>query len=261
MPGLIAIIDKDCNESLLQSMISSITHEEWQKTDSYIQSPLSVARVHLGILNPAKQPIFNENGTVFIFLDGEIYTEKLERKKLHSKGHKFDINNDAEFCLHLYEEIGDNFVEKIEGSFTLVIYDIRKERIIIANDRHGLRPLYYTKIGKRIVFASEVKAILRDNNFKKEIDNEAIADFFAFGWILGDKTFFREVKSLLPGSIAIWSKEKLDISQYWKFEFKDSNKAQLNINDYANNLVALIRKAAKKQTQGNSRIGVFLSGG
>lgn len=112
MPGIVAIIDPKGTESLVKSMAHSITHEEWQENDIYLKPPLGVARVHLGKINPEKQPIFNEDKSAFIFMDGEVYDYETEKKQLELKGHVFHINNDAEFCLHLYEDLGERFIER-----------------------------------------------------------------------------------------------------------------------------------------------------
>jgi asparagine synthase (glutamine-hydrolysing) len=261
MPGIVAIIGDEVSESLIRIMIASITHEDWQHSDLYVQSPIAIGRVHLGIFNPEPQPIFNEEKSAFIVMDGEIYDYEREKKRLESKGHVFQVNNDAEFCLHLYEDRGDSFVDNLEGSFVLVIFNMKNKRIIVANDRHGLRHLYFTKNDDRYVFSSEVKAILTDETFKKEIDHEAVADFFAFGRILGHKTLFKEIKEVPPGSMMVWFKGKLSERKYWDFKFEEDSNSVFGPNFYLDKLVNLFRKAAKKRTRGNYRLGMFLSGG
>jgi len=261
MPGIVAIIGDEVSESLIRIMIDSITHEDWQQNDLYVQSPVAIGRVHLGIINPEPQPIFNEEKSAFIVMDGEIYDYEKEKRRLESKGHVFRVNNDAEFCLHLYEDRGESFVDNLEGSFVLLIYDIKNGRIIVANDRHGLRHLYFTKNDDRYVFSSEVKAILKNETFKKEIDHEAVADFFAFGRILGHKTLFKEIKEVPPGSMMVWFQGKLSERKYWNFKFEENTNSALGPNFYVDNLVNLFRKAAQKRTRGKCRLGIFLSGG
>jgi asparagine synthase (glutamine-hydrolysing) len=261
MPGIVAIIGDEVSESLVRNMIDSITHEYWQRNDIYIQPPIAIGRVHLGIVNPEPQPIFNEEKSAFIVMDGEIYDYEKEKKRLESKGHVFRVNNDAEFCLHLYEDRGESFVDNLEGSFVLVIYDIENERIIVANDKHGLRHLYFTKNDDRYILSSEVKAILEDETFEKEIDHEAVADFFAFGRILGYKTLFKRIKELPPGSMMVWFQGKLSERKYWNFKFEENANATLDHDFYVDTLVNLFRNAARKRTRGKFRFGIFLSGG
>lgn len=265
MPGIVAIIEANRanstnNGSLLKSMAHAIAHEDWQKTDMYSRPPLYIARVHLGITNAEPQPIFNEDESICIFMDGEVFDYEEEKKKLELS-HRFKIGNDSEYCLHLFEEYGERFVEKLNGSFVLVIYDIKNKRILIANDRHGLIPFYYTKDGGRYIFSSEVKAILKDKRFKKEIDHKAVADFFAFGRILGNKTLFKRIKMLPPSSIVTWSRAKVSRKKYWDFKFEEKCDTNLTEEYYVNKYAALFRKAVERRTRGKHRFGVFLSGG
>jgi asparagine synthase (glutamine-hydrolysing) len=266
MPGIIAIIDPNIgysatNQNLLKIMASTISHENWQKVDTYIKPPIYIGRVHLGITNAEPQPIFNEDESICIFMDGEVFGYDEEKKKLELSGHDFRVGNDPEFCLHLFEEYGEKFVEKLDGSFVLVIYDMTNDKIIIANDRHGLRPFYYTKNENKCVFSAEVKGILKDEAFKKEVDHEAVADFFAFGRILGDKTLLKGIKLMPPSSIMTWSRNKISIEKYWDFDFQEKYDPNLNEEYYVDKLAILFRKSTERRTKGKHRIGVFLSGG
>jgi len=202
MPGLVGIVwNERVDEPLLDKMANSMKHEEWHRVDKYSDSFFSAARVSLGIFNPEAQPIFNEDRTICIFMYGKIYDYEREANELRGRGHQFTVGNDADFCLHSYEEYGRDFVSSLNGSFVLVIYDLKRRQVIIANDRYGFRPLYYATSGGKLLFASEVKAILEDRAFNKELNDETIADFFAFGEILGDKTFFSGVETLPAASV------------------------------------------------------------
>jgi len=262
MPGIVAVVNDKNGKTLLESMINSVMHENWYLVDSYIDEPtLAVGRVHLGVFNPESQPIFNEDGSLIIVMDGEIYDYHKVKKNLELKGHKFKVGNDPEFILHLFEEYGEDFVRKLNGSFVIVIYDAKKQRIIVVNDRHGLRPFYYAQNGQKYLFASEVKAILQDKTFKKKINHAAVADFFAFERILGDKTFFKGINVLPPASILVWSNGKLSKKQYWDFEFKQEYSHADTEEYYVKNLVRIFRKAVRRRMKGKHRFGVFLSGG
>jgi len=213
----------------------------------------------LGILNPEAQPIFNEDGSLGIFMDGEVYDYDKQKTKLESNGHKFKVGNDPEFCLHLYEEYGEDFVQSLNGSFVIIIFDIKNRKMIVANDRFRLRPFYYAKNGEKHLFASEVKAILEDTTFKTRICHEAVADFFAFQMILGDKTFFEGITVLPPASILILSDGELSIRKYWDFKFQEKRNRPREY--YVENLVRVFRRAVERRMKGNHRIGVSLSGG
>ena len=259
MPGLVVVINDKNRKALLESMLNSIKYENWYSTDSYNGPVFAIGRTHLGVLNPEAQPIFNEDGSLGIFMDGEVYDYDKQKRNLESNGHKFKVGNDAEFCLHLYEEYGEDFVKNLNGSFVIIIFDAQNRKMIVANDRFRLRPFYYAKNGEKYLFASEVKAILQDKKFERKICHQAVADFFAFQWILGDKTFFEGIKALPPASILTWSDGKSCIRRYWDFEFKeDLNRPKKY---YVENLVRVFRKAVERRMKGNHRIGVSLSGG
>ncbi len=266
MPGIVAIIEDSYsnhanNESLLKSMSHSIAHEKWHKTDMYSRPPLYIARVHLGITNAEPQPIFNEDESICIVMDGEVFGYDEMKKKL-DLSHKFKIGNDAEYCLHLFEEYGERFVEKLNGTFVLVIFDIKNEKIVIANDRHSIRPFFYTKNRGRHIFSSEVKAILQDKTFKKDIDHEAVANFFAFGRIFAEqKTFFKRIQVIPGASIITWSKEKITHKRYWDLQYEEKYDPNLTEEYYLVTLVKLWRKAVERRTRGKHRFGLFLSGG
>jgi asparagine synthase (glutamine-hydrolysing) len=249
------------NDALLSSMAGAISYENWHKMDLHVGPNLSCARVHLGITNPEKQPIFNEDNSVYIVMSGEVFGYEDEKRLLELKGHKFKINNDAEYCLHSYEEYGETFVNKLNGTFIIVLHDLRKNKIVIANDRYGLRPFYYAEIGEKFLFASEVKAIIQDLEFKREVDEEAIADFFAFGRIFGDKTLFKGIRVFPPASIFLWSEGELSIRTYWDFEFNEDYTNKQSEEDFVKGLCKVFRNAMKKRMRGKHRFGLFLSGG
>lgn len=259
MPGIVGTIGAIVNsEGLLEDMISSMKHKEEYKVDKYNNVPsFGIARVHLGIFNPEPQPIFNEDKSLCIFMDGKIYDYEKEMRKLREK-HEIVIDNDPEFCLHSYEECGIDFVKNLNGSFVCVICDLRANKIIIVNDRYGLRPLYYAINNGKLLFASEVKAILEDKNFKKELNDETVADFFAFGEILGTKTFFKGIEVLPPASIAVWDGE-FAISQYWDFKYNPDY--TLSKEDIVDQLLKSFKKAVGIRLKDNYRYGSSLSGG
>ena len=259
MPGLVGIVsEKAVDEQLLNRMIDSIKHEDFYRIDKYISSHFGIARLHLGIFNPELQPIFNEDKSLCIFMDGKIYDYEEEMNRLKEKGYKFSFKNDPEFCLYSYEDRGIDFIKNLNGSFVFVIYDFKENKIIIVNDRYGLRPIYYAINNEKLLFAPEVKAILQDKSFKRELNDEAIADFFAFGEILGNKTFFKGIEVLPPASITVWN-GKLSIEQYWDFNYEpDYSKSE---DEFVDELVKTFKKAVEIRMKDNLRYGVSLSGG
>jgi asparagine synthase (glutamine-hydrolysing) len=261
MPGIVAIVDSGRSDSLLRDMATSLRHEPWHKTDVYLEPPLAIARIHLGIDNPEPQPIFNEDRSLSIFMDGGVFGYEEEKQELRLRNHKFAVNNDPEYCLHLFEEYGEDFLQKLDGTFVIVIYDMMQKRVIVANDRHGLRPLYFAQIGNKFVFSSEVKAFLRDKDFAKDINDEAVGDFFAFGRIFGDKTFFKGIKVVKPASIFVWSEGQLLERQYWRFSFRGDVDQEHDEVYYARALAKAYKTAVAERMKGKHDFGVFLSGG
>jgi asparagine synthase (glutamine-hydrolysing) len=258
MPGITGVIGTEA-KVLLKRMHNSIKHEDGYLVDEHFSSPFNIARVHLGIINPEPQPIFSEDEGLCIVMDGEIYDYDEEKERLKAKGHKFQVDNDPEFCLYLYEEYGEDFVKKLNGSFSLVIWDEKNQKLLIANDRHGSRPLYYAHNDGRLLFASEVKAILQDETFKKEINHEAVAEFFTFEYILENKTFFKGINLLPPASIFTYKNGQFSIKPYWDFEFVEEYDKPEDY--YIDKLVSAFKKAVERRMVGNHRFGVSLSGG
>ncbi len=277
MVGLVGIVTASVKndidiEKLLSQMCDVVKHDDKHKIESHIKNNVGLGRVHAYIFNPSPQPIFNENRTISIVMDGEVYNYQNMKNELISKGYKFSITNNvdnntdsdfdncAEFILHLYEEYGKDFVHKLNGNFSIVIWNGILEELLIVSDRYGLRPVYYTNNNGYLLFGSEVKAILQDKNFKKVIDNRSIIEFFSFGYILGNKTFFNGIELVPPGSIMTYKDGNISIEQYWDFDF---NKIY---NDYSENyyidkLSKLIAQAVERQMKGNHRMSVLLSGG
>ncbi len=262
MPGVLGIIPSRGSSRTaptIENMINSLKHSKEYKVDQYKKESFAIARVHLGIFNPEPQPIFNEDKSLCIFMDGKIYGYKEKILELKQAGHKFKVNNEPEFCLHSYEEYGKKFVKELNGIFLIVIYDFKEESLLIANDRYGLIPHYYAVNNNRFLFAPEIKAIFQDKTFKKELNDEAIANFFAFMEPLGDKTFLKKVKILPPGSILIYEGKEIKTERYWNFRYNSDY--SITEEDFANRLVETFKRAVKIRIEDNYRYCVSLSGG
>lgn len=261
MPGLIGIVGNNrSDETLLNRMIDSIKYEEWYKVDKYSDTFYSAARVDLGIFNSEPQPVFNEDKTLCIFMYGKVYGYEEGIKDLRNKGHQFNVNNDCEYCLHSYEEYGEDFVNSLNGSFVLVIYDFKRKKIVIVNDRYGLRPFYYAMSGGKLLFASEVKAILKDREFHKKLNDETIAKFFAFrGEISDNKTFFEGIEVLPPASVFTYDGSNINIKQYWDFDYQPDY--SLSEREIVDSLCDAFTRAVDIRMRDNLRYGIFLSGG
>jgi asparagine synthase (glutamine-hydrolysing) len=264
MPGLAGYIffkNLKVREDLLDDMLEHLRHKKWHKKESYYASFVHVGRVHLGIYNPEPQPSFNETRELFAFMDGKIYDLNFKITELKEKGHRFILENDPEFCLHAYEQYGKEFVQRLNGSFLLLIGDVKNQKVLLFTDRFGTRPLYYFKKENTVVFASEVKAILEDESFKRIIDEEAFAHYFVLGKVIGDKTFFKGIKALPPASILEIGKDEISIHKYWKFAYcceeVPKNAEKIIIKE----LVNALKKSVAKCLKDSHRYAFALSGG
>ena len=264
MPGILGLCDfrRDNEElgKLLDRMSDSLRHETWYHTDRYVSAPLAMGRVSLGLLNPEPQPIFSKDRTRCIVLDGELYNYDSLKAQLRAEGHRFSLENDVEFLLHWYEARGIEGLRELNGSFVLAIWDSRTQTVTLAGDRYGLRPLYYVQRTDCLLFASEVKALLADPLLTREIDHHAVADFFAFELLLGDKTFFSEIRVLPPASALTFGQQTWSIKRYWDFQFCeeptpiDEQATVIRLDD-------LLQSAVSHCISDKLTTGVFLSGG
>ena len=256
-----AFIKKESQDRiLLKDMLQSMKHKPWHKMESFYSSFLHIGRVHLGIFNPERQPIFNEDRKLFAFMDGKIYGYEADYLKLKELGHKFSVGNDVDFCVHAYEEYGRDFVKGLNGSFLLVIGDVENRKVVIMSDRFGTRPLYYLRKEGSILFASEVKAILKDRSFVKKLDYEALGNFFVFGEILGDRTFFEGVKVLPNASILTWTKNGISMSKYWDLTYRGGEKLE-DVDSMVDELVEKFMNSVSNHLKEPYRYAVSLSGG
>ncbi len=263
MPGIAGILDSENridSHELLDRMCNAVRHESWHKEDRHIDPPIAIGLVHLGILNPEPQPVFNEDRSLWIIMEGEIYDYEREKRSLEEKGHVFSTNNDPEFALHMYEEYGEDFAQQLNGQFNLAIFDRRRKRLLIANDRFGQRPLYYAEYNGRLLIASEVKGILADEAFDKVIDDFAVSNFITLGYILGCKTYFRGIKLLPPASLLVHEEGKTSLKRYWDIQYIDDYKT-FRKHDYIEECSHLLARAVDRRMQGNHEIGTTLSGG
>jgi len=200
--------------------------------------------------------MFNEDGKIAVIFNGEIYNHKILRKNLEEKGHKFSSKCDTEVILHGYEEYGEKISSLLEGMFAFVLLDIKKKKLILSRDRIGQKPLYYYHKNGKLIFASEIKAILLDEEVEREIDYQCLSDYLTLRYSQGGKTIFKEIKKLEPGKYIVYEKYGIKIKSYWSLP-KFTNKSKPSVTS----LDKLISSAIEKRLMSDVPIGVFLSGG
>jgi len=247
----------ETDKSVLQKMTRVISYRGPDSSGAYISrdniTALGVRRLRIIDLTTGDQPIKNEDGSIVVVYNGEIYNYKDLRSDLEKRGHKFITKTDTEVLVHGYEEFGEDFIPKLNGMFAFALWDEKKRKLFLGRDRVGIKPLYYYATNSLIIFGSEPKVILAHPGYKKKIDNEALAIYGYLGFLPGDKVMFSGIKKLLPGHTLTFQKSGLKVSKYFGLEsIKDSNNE---------NLDELIEGAVKSQLVADVPVGIFLSGG
>jgi asparagine synthase (glutamine-hydrolysing) len=226
----------------------------------YSDSCFGVGRCRPFLINQPSQPAWNEDRTVCVFFHGELFGCQDLRRSLERKGHRFSDDSHAEFLVHLYEDRGDAFIHELNGGFALAIWDTRQQRLVIANDRYGLRPLYTAKSGTKYLWASAPKAILADTTFARRINLAAMADFLCLGIPQGNDTMFEGIDELPPASLVVCQRGQVHRQQYWSLRFQ-SEETGISANDCLDELVRLMKQAAERRQAGELSTGLLLSGG
>ncbi len=263
MPGLVGVVGKaggSQSERLLADMAQAIKHEDWYQVDLYQGEGFGLGRVHLGFLNPEPQPIWNEDKTLCLAMEGEVYDYQDLKQQLIARGHRFRVDNDAEFVLHLFEEFGEEFASRLNGAFVAAIWDARAHKLWVVNDRFGLQALFYRQTGERLLFAGHTAAFFADPTYEPQVDQVALAEFFSFEHVLGDRTLLADVKLLPPASILTFQVGQLSIRSYYDFQFVEDYQDH-DETWYVERWIRLMRQAVERRMRGDGPVGVQLSGG
>jgi len=261
--GAYNIIDKD----LLKSMCNAIEHRGPDDEGHYIGADVMLGMRRLKIIDlyTGNQPIYNEDGTIVIVYNGEIYNFLEIRKFLEQNGHTFKTNTDTEVIVHLYEELGDRAVERLRGMFAFALWDSSKKRLLLARDRIGIKPLYYYCNDGTVIFASELKAILRYEKIKKRINFNALHDYLTFMYVPAPDTIFRDIYKLEQGHILVCENGNIEIKKYWDVnacfhhdDLEDLFKDEASIGE---KMYELVKESLRLHLISDVPVGVFLSGG
>ncbi len=209
-----------------------------------------------------QQPMTNEDGSLHITYNGEIYNHADFRETLETRGHVYNTHCDTETILHLYEEYGASCVDKLRGMFAFAIWDQRKRELFIARDRLGVKPLYYVHTSDgSLYFASEIKALLEAEAVKPELNYAALPDYLANHAPSGADTMFRGVKRLLPGHTLLWRDGSVDVEEYWDVSFAKRNGESRSDADYIAEWKELFTESVRLRLMADVPLGMFLSGG
>jgi asparagine synthase (glutamine-hydrolysing) len=207
----------------LNRMLDTIAHRGPDDSGSYISARIGLANRRLSIidLQTGKQPISNENGTIWVVYNGEMYNYQALREQLEAQGHLFRTQSDTEVIVHLYEEVGERCVERISGMFAFALWDEPQQKLLLARDRIGQKPLFYSQSGPDFLFGSEIKAILALHPQTPELDPLAMHDYLSLRFIPSPRTIFKRIQKLPPAHTLVFQGGQITLHQYWHLSFRE----------------------------------------
>jgi asparagine synthase (glutamine-hydrolysing) len=262
MCGIAGLVGARPHPEILRRMGLAISHRGPDESRQWIDGEVGFAFQRLSIIDVAggQQPIFNEDGSVALMLNGEIYNHKDLRRGLEERGHSFSTKCDVEVVLHLWEEMGTGCLEPLRGMFALAIWDSRSRSLFLARDRVGKKPLYFRRMaGGGLLFASEIKAILQHPEVPRAPDRAAIDQFMVLGHVPSGISAFKGVERLQPAHWLLWRDGRLEGRRYWELDY--SQKVAASSEELHEEITRLLRKAVTTRLESEVPLGAFLSGG
>lgn len=264
MCGFVGIINKDgttVDSALLKRMATIIHYRGPDEEGAFIDGPVGFYHKRLSIidLSTGRQPMTYKECT--IVYNGEIYNYIELREVLKKKGHHFETTSDTEVILHMYKEYGDDFANDLNGMFAFIIYDQHRKRLLIAKDHFGIKPLYWYEDENKVVFGSEIKAILSHPDIIAESDRKSLNEYLTFQFVPGEATMFRNISKVLPGHYMILDlvSKKLSRVKYWEPDFKID---RYHTEEYfIAKLGEILDQTIAQQLRSDVPLGSYLSGG
>ncbi len=256
--GVVGHID----EPLLRRMTRTMVHRGPDDEGLYLGEGVGLGVRRLSIIDLAggRQPIANEDGTIRVVFNGEIYNYQNLRDRLEKQGHRFTTKSDTEVLVHLYEEYGDAGVHLLRGMFAYALWDTRRRRLLLVRDRLGIKPLYYAEAGGSLLFASEAKALFVNPPLTPEVDLEALDLYLTFQYVPGPRTLFRGVRKLPPGHLLVMEKGRIEIRRYWDVVFEEGEPG-IDLSEAAEEFRHLFAEAVRLHLVSDVPVGALLSGG
>lgn len=252
-------------ESDMRQMLSLLRHRGPDEFGILLDREVGLGNARLSIidLGGGSQPIANEDETLWIVFNGEIFNYVELRPELEARGHRFRTSSDTEVIVHLFEEYGTGCFERMNGQWAIAIWDTRQRRLLLARDRLGVRPLFYTQAEDSLIFASEIKSILGDQRVRAEIDPAVVEQIFKFWSPLSPRTVFRGINELPPGHFLMADQNSLKIEQYWENQFPLDGAAasERSMDETVEEFRALLIDACQVRLRADVPVGAYLSGG
>jgi asparagine synthase (glutamine-hydrolysing) len=259
--GIINFKSVPADAPLIHRMCDLITHRGPDDDGFFFDGPVGLGMRRLSIIDVAggRQPIANEDGTLHIVFNGEIYNFQELRQRLQAQGHRFATNSDTETILHLYEEKGEACVESLNGMFAFALWDAKRCKLFIARDRLGKKPLHYLQSAGGLAFSSEIAPLLEVPGFQRRVNLTALSQYLRLWYVPAPLTMFQGIYKLPPGHTLVVENGQVRIQRYWDVNFSD--KLELSEEDWCGRLFELIDDAVKIRMISEVPLGAFLSGG
>lgn len=263
MCGIVGFTNNiDNSNTVIKEMMDRIKHRGPDAEGEYIDDGIALGHRRLSIIDVSSQgdqPIFNEDGSLVLVFNGEIYNYKSIREKLTEAGHVFKTNTDTEVLIHGYEEYGEKLLNMLRGMFSFVIWDKNKKELFGARDFFGIKPMYYAVMDKTFIFASEIKSFLAHPHFKMELNTKALENYLTFQYSPTSETFFKNVHKLLPAHYFRFKDGKITIKRYWDVNFSEDSKPSLD--EWVNRISDIFHDSVEAHKIADVEVGSFLSSG
>jgi asparagine synthase (glutamine-hydrolysing) len=258
--------DRPIDERQLRDMLAMIRHRGPDQFGIYLDRHVGLGNARLSIvdLGSGQQPIANEDGTLWIVFNGEIFNHVELRPELEARGHRFTTRSDTEVLLHLYEEYGPDCLSRLNGQFAFAIWDSTRRVLFMARDRLGVRPLFYTVVDGTLIFGSEIKAILADRRVPVEWDPGTLDQIFSFWAPVTSHSVFKGIHEVPPGHYLSVTDGRVDVRCYWRLDFgnqDESGERARSEQDYREEFEALLIDATQIRLRADVAVGAYLSGG
>ncbi|MDY6971976.1 MAG: asparagine synthase (glutamine-hydrolyzing) [Thermodesulfobacteriota bacterium] len=260
--GIYSISGRKVDERLLNRMSNDLIHRGPDGEGIFVDAHVGLGHRRLSIidLETGEQPMGNEDGSIQVVFNGEIYNFSELKKELKKKGHIFKTRSDTETIVHGYEEWGNDFVQRLRGMFAIALWDARKKKLVMVRDRVGKKPLYYFLDEDRLLFASELKALLEDQSISRDIDPAALDSYLSFGYVPSPLSIFKAVKKLPPAHVAVYGPDGFSLRQYWHLDM-ESEILPDSEEELFEEMGALFDEAVNLRLISDVPLGAFLSGG
>ncbi len=265
MCGIAGIVSTEVDEidpELIHRMCETIVHRGPDEEGLFVKNGVAFGMRRLSVIDidGGHQPVFNEDQTVWVVFNGEIYNFRELRKELKSRGHCFRTHSDTEVIVHLYEELGADCVQRLRGMFALAVFDDRRRSLLLARDRLGKKPLHYARLSSSLIFGSEIKAILAAAPELSETDSSALLQYFYLGYILDPLTAFTGIQKLPPGHLLEFEKGEIQLRQYWDLPEYGSYSPRSE-EECIEELKGRLAEAVRMRMIADVPLGALLSGG